>query len=86
MFRPPKIVRGQLRYKDLALLRRQGNHARIDQHLAGMLKIHGDAVTDHGLNLPDPPIRLTRMAHTHAGLQSRVETAFAHLLFAPREM
>ena len=43
--------------------------SRVDQALAGMFEIHGDAPADRALHLAQPPIRLARMAHIKAGVK-----------------
>src|SRR6516225_317052 len=45
----------------------QRDEVAVDQPLAGMLEIHGDAVADHRLNLAQAPLGLERMADKRAG-------------------
>lgn len=45
------------------------NHGTIDDHFAHMLKIHSDAIADHGLHLPQTPFRLVGMPHKIAGFK-----------------
>ncbi len=41
--------------------------AKIDDQLAGVLEIRGDAPADDGLHLAQPPIGATGTAHEGAG-------------------
>src|SRR5205814_3249612 len=47
------------------------NDRAVDQALAGMLEIHGDAIADHRLHLADSPIGLAGMADANAGEEAR---------------
>ena len=44
----------------------------IDDHLSGMLEVHGDLAVDHRLHLPEAPVRPFRMAHQSPLLDLRM--------------
>ena len=50
----------------LNLDRHQRDMSGVDQHLAGVLEIDGDAVADRRLHLAETPVGPARMADEHA--------------------
>jgi histidine phosphotransferase ChpT len=48
-----------------------------------MFEVHGDLVTDPGLNLPQPPIGRMWMADQHAGLQYKIHRVSFRILIHP---
>lgn len=56
--------------------RYQVNHVTIDKHLAHVLEIHGHAIADDGLDLPQPPVLLSGVADPEA--RDEDTEAFCH--------
>ena len=60
--------------------RRQLDHVSVDDQLAGILEIDGDAVADHRLDLAQSPVGPLRVAHEVAGRKQGV-TGFLEQVF-----
>src|SRR5690606_30874273 len=54
-------------------IRQERDPGAVDDNLARMLEIHRDAISDHGLHLPEPPVRPFRMADEAARFEELVQ-------------
>jgi len=63
----------------------QLDHVPVDDELAGILEVDGDAMADHRLDLAQPPIRPTRVTHEIAGREERV-TRLVEQVFVTQAM
>jgi hypothetical protein len=61
-------------------LRRVGwlqlDNVPVDEELAGILEVDGDAMADHRLDLAQPPVGTAGMAHEVAGREQRIARLF----------
>jgi histidine phosphotransferase ChpT len=62
------------------------NDCGVDQHLAGMLEIDGDAIADDGLDLPDSPIGLRGMTDPHAWFDDGGHGSRANVVSTPQRI
>src|SRR5258708_24180898 len=51
---------------------RKLDHVPVDDDLAGILEVDGDAMADHRLDLADAPVGPARMAHEVAGSEKGI--------------